>query len=141
MRGQGETSTAIRDDLLGDWKLFYLAYLQGQSLVGPRAEDAISGAKFIANYALPTDKKREVHLVGVGQAGIVALHAAAVHPTLFATVTIKNAPRSWTNIVGDQNAQGQLDSIVHGALQVYDLPDLVRLAGGSDKVKFETTKD
>jgi cephalosporin-C deacetylase-like acetyl esterase len=141
MRGQGETSTAIRDDLLGDWKLFYLAYLQGQSLVGPRTEDAISGAKFIANYALPTDKKREVHLVGVGQAGIVALHAAAVHPNLFATVTIKNAPRSWTNIVGDQNAQGQLDSIVHGALQVYDLPDLVRLAGGSDKVKFETTKD
>ena len=141
MRGQGETRTEVRDELLGDWKLFYLAYLQGKTLVGPRTEDAISGAKFIANYALQTDEKRKVHLVGVGQAGIVALHAAAIHPDLFATVTIKNAPQSWTNIVGDQNAQGQLDSIVNGALQVYDLPDLVRLAGGADKVKFETTKD
>ena len=141
MRGQGETRTEVRDELLGDWKLFYLAYLQGKTLVGPRTEDAISGAKFIANYALQTDEKRKVHLVGVGQAGIVALHAAAIHPDLFATVTIKNAPQSWTNIVGDQNAQGQLESIVNGALQVYDLPDLVRLAGGADKVKFETTKD
>ena len=141
MRGQGETRMEVRDDLLGDWKLFYLAYLQGRTLVGPRTEDAISGAKFIATYALPTDEKRKVHLVGVGQAGIVALHAAAIHPDLFATVTIKNAPQSWTNIVGDQDAQGQLDSIVNGALQVYDLPDLVRLAGGSDKVKFETTED
>ena len=141
MRGQGETRTEVRDELLGDWKLFYLAYLQGKTLVGPRTEDAISGAKFIANYALPTDEKRKVHLVGVGQAGIVALHAAAIHPDLFATVTIKNAPQNWTGIVEDQNAQGQLDSIVNGALHVYDLPDLVRLAGGSDKVKFETTEN
>jgi len=139
LRGQGETGSGTRDEVLGDWKQFYLAYLQGQSLVGPRAEDAIAGAKFIANYALPTDTKRGVHLVGVGQAGIVALHAAAMYPDVFLSVTIKDVPTSWVDVVSNQNAKGQLDSIVNGALRVYDLPDLVRLAGGPDKVKFENS--
>ena len=67
------------------------------------------------------------------------LHAAAIHPDLFATVITKTH-QSWTNIVGDQNAQGQLDSIVNGALQVYDLPDPSDWLE-CDKVKFETTKD
>ncbi len=140
LRGQGETGTGNRTDVLGDWKLFYLAYLQGKSLVGPRTEDAIAGAKFIAHYALKPGTTRDVHLVGVGQAGIVALHAAAMHPELFASVTIRNAPKSWTDLAGSQNVQGQVDSIVHGALRVYDIPDLVRLAG-KDKVKFESAEE
>ena len=140
LRGQGETGRGERDEILGDWKQFYLAYLMGKSLVGPRTEDALATGHFVANYDKPAGERREVHLVGVGQAGIVALHAAAMNPDLFTSVTIKDVPKSWTEIVGSQDLQGQLDSIVHGALRVYDLPDLVRLAG-PEKVKFETSAE
>jgi hypothetical protein len=49
---------------------------------------------------------------------------------------LKQTPRSWASVVRLKSPAGHLDSTVHGALQVYDLPDLVRLAG-KDKVRFE----
>jgi len=79
---------------------------------------------------------RKVHLVGVGQAGIVALHAAALEPDLFASVTIRGTIDSWTKVVDQKTPRGQLTSTVHGALRVYDLPDLVQ-AIGPEKLKIE----
>ena len=77
-----------------------------------------------------------MHLAGVGQSGIIALHAAALNPELFASVTLRDTPRDWSSIVQQPVPAGQLDSTVHGALEVYDLPDLVRLAG-REKVRYE----
>ncbi|HIE96949.1 MAG TPA: hypothetical protein EYG03_28815 [Planctomycetes bacterium] len=136
LSGQGETATGKRDPLLTDWKTYYLSYLLGKPLLGIRVEDALAAADFVAYYQKKRDAPRKVHLVGVGQAGIVALHAAALHPELFTTVTLRNTPRSWASVVRQKTPTGQLDSTVHGALKVYDLPDLVRLAG-ADKVRFE----
>lgn len=136
LRGQGETSSGGRDKLLSDWKTYYLAYLLGEPLVGLRTEDALAAADFVAYYQKKRDNPRKVHLVGVGQAGIVALHAAAMNPELFASVTIRNCPRDWASVVQQKVPQGQLDSTVHGALEVYDLPNLVQLIG-EKKVRFE----
>jgi cephalosporin-C deacetylase-like acetyl esterase len=136
LRGQGETASGKRDELLSDWKTYYLGYLLGKPLVGMRVEDALAAGHFVAYYQKPADKPRNVHLVGVGQAGIVALHAAALHPELFASVTLRDTPRDWSSIVSETVPAGQLDSTVHGALKVYNLPDLVRLAG-EDKVTYE----
>ena len=136
LRGQGETGTGNRDATLTDWKTFYLNYLLGKSLVGLRVEDALAAADFVAFYQKKRDSPRKVHLVGVGHAGIVALHAAALNPDLFASVTLKKTPRSWASVVRLKSPAGHLDSTVHGALEVYDLPDLVRLVG-KDKVRFE----
>ena len=136
LRGQGETGTGDRDNMLTDWKTYYLNYLLGKSLVGLRVEDALAAADFVAYYQKKRDSPRKVHLVGVGHAGIVALHAAALNPKLFASVTLKKTPRSWASVVRLKSPAGHLDSTVHGALTVYDLPDLVRLAG-RDKVRFE----
>ncbi|MDA0807735.1 MAG: acetylxylan esterase [Planctomycetota bacterium] len=136
LRGQGETGTGNRDATLTDWKTFYLNYLLGKSLVGLRVEDALAAADFVAFYQKKRDSPRKVHLAGVGHAGIVALHAAALNPDLFASVTLKKTPRSWASVVRLKSPAGHLDSTVHGALEVYDLPDLVRLAG-KDKVRFE----
>lgn len=136
LRGQGETSAGRRDETLGDWKTFYLPYLLGQSLVGMRTDDALAAGRFVAFYQRDKDKPRKVHLVGVGQAGIIALHAAAMEPSLFASVTLRKTPRDWDSIVRQSAPAGQLDYAVHGALATYDLPDLVRLAG-ADKVRFE----
>jgi len=135
LRGQGETSNGQRNDLLGDWKTYYLSYLLGKSLLGSRVEDAIAAARFVAYYQRDSDNPREVHLVGVGQSGIVALHAAAMRPDLITSVTLRNVPRDWTSLIQETVPAGQLESTVHGALTVYDLPDLIRLAG-KDKVKF-----
>ncbi len=136
LRGQGETSLEKRDPLLSDWKTYYLGYLLGKPLVGMRVEDTLAAADFVAYYQKARSDPREVHLVGVGQAGIVALHAAAMHPELFASVTLRNTPASWSSIVGQPNPAGQLDSTVHGALEVYDLPDLVKLIG-KEKVRWQ----
>lgn len=136
LSGQGETAGTSRDSQLTDWKTYYLGYLLGQPLVGTRVRDALAAADFVAYYQKERDNPRPVHLVAVGQAGIVALHAAALQPKLFATVTLRKTPRDWASLVRNTAPTGQLDSVVHGALEVYDLPDLVRLVG-ADKVRFE----
>ncbi len=126
LRGQGETASG-NDELLGDWKTYFLAYLLGKPLVGMQTADALSAAHFVAYYQ--TSEPRDVHLVGVGQAGVTALHAAALNPDRFASVTIKNAPQDWASVVREPVPTGRLSGTVHSALEVYDLPDLVRLAG------------
>ncbi len=136
LRGQGETASGKTDPLLGDWRTMFLGYLLGKSLTGVRTEDALSAGYYVAYYETPPDKPRAVHLIGTGQSGIVALHAAAMRPELFTSVTLRDTPEDWTGVVSQSVPAGQLESVVHGALAVYDLPDLVRLAG-SGKVRRE----
>jgi cephalosporin-C deacetylase-like acetyl esterase len=136
LSGQGETGAGKRDALLTDWKTYSLAYLLGKPLLGIRVEDALAAADFVAFYQKPRTKPRKVHLVGVGQAGLIALHAAALNPGLFESVTLRNTPRDWASVVRQTPPAGQLDSAVHGVLTTYDLPDLVEMAG-KDKVRFE----
>ncbi len=135
LSGQGETAFGKRSKVFGESKTFYLAYLLGQSLVGIRVEDVLAVATFASTYETGKDPTRPVGLVTSGQTGIVALHAAALRPELFASVELKDAPRDWASIVGDVNPVGQLEYAVHGVLELYDLPDLVRLIG-KDKVSF-----
>jgi len=119
----GETAVGKPDALLGQSKSYFLAYLLGQSLVGLHTEDALAGAQFVANYK--TKKPRKVELIGIGNAGIVALHAAALEPDLFASVTLRDAPKAWGPLVAERVPAGLLTSTVHGALATYDLPDLL----------------
>ena len=132
LRGQGETASGS-DELLGDWKTYFLAYLLEKPLVGMQTADALAAAHFVAFYQ--TSEPRDVHLVGVGQAGVTALHAAALNPERFASVTIRDAPQDWASVVREPLPAGRLTGTVHGALEVYDLPDLVGLAG-AEKVEL-----
>ena len=124
LRGIGETASGKPDALLGDSKTYFLSYLLGRSLVGLHTEDTLAGGHFVSNYKTKTPRK--VHLIGVGRAGIAALHAAALEPDLFASVTLRRTLPSWTSIIKQPIPQGQLTSTVHGALKTYDLPDLLR---------------
>ncbi|NUQ62598.1 MAG: acetylxylan esterase [Pirellulales bacterium] len=103
---------------------FFLAYMLDRSLVGMRAEEILSCARFLAEYP-SADKPRKVHLVGVEAAGVPALHAAALEPDRFATVTLRRTLTSWSDVVRTPVCPHQLPNTVHGALAVYDLPDLV----------------
>jgi dienelactone hydrolase len=134
LRGTGETGVARSDALLGDAKSYFLAYLLGQSLVGLHTEDVLAGGQFVANYKTKTP--RQVHLIGVGRAGVAALHAAALEPEMFASVTLRRTLGAWSPVVSQSVPQGQLTTTVHGALRTYDLPDLVTTLDPA-KIKIE----
>jgi len=139
LRGLGETQdTSNRfyrgafGPLAGD---FYHAYLVGRSMVGLWAETRWFAARFLAGYEA-RGWGRRLHLVGVGAAGIPALHAAALEPEVFASVTLRRTLASWSSVVPDPKAMGELVTTVHGALRAYDLPDLVASLGAG-KVRIE----
>jgi len=124
--GMGET-TAGTDALLGDWKQAFLAYLLAKPYVAIRAESILQCAR---HYATMTADKapRRVQVVAIGASGVPALHAAALEPQLFASVVIRQSIPSWDLVVRTPEAKNQLVNVVHGALALYDLPNLVQLA-------------
>jgi dienelactone hydrolase len=133
LRGQGETSAGKVDDLLGDWRTYFMAYLMGQSVVGAHAEDILAAGEWIANYQSKTP--REVHLIAVGATSVAAIHAAAVAPQRFESVTLHDGPDNWTDIAQSVKQARWLTTTVHGALEYYDLPDLIRVIGVDRVVK------
>jgi cephalosporin-C deacetylase-like acetyl esterase len=122
LRGLGETQAAGKDGIakyLGpEWTDAFLAYMLDTSYLAMRIRDILFCAEFLG-------KGREVHLVSVGHTGPAALHAAALEPDRFASVTLKNSLRSWSDVVRTPQAKNQWINVVHGALRVYDLPDLL----------------
>jgi dienelactone hydrolase len=127
LRGTGETAAGKPDALLGQWKSYYLAYLLGQSIVGLHTEDVIAAGRFVAHYKTKTPRK--VHVIAVGRHSVPVLHAAALDPDLFTSVELKQPLEAWSPIVAQSVPAGMLTTTVHGALAVYDLPDLTRVIG------------
>ena len=80
-----------------------------------------------------------VELVGVGRAGPVALHAAALEPR-FSAVTIRDSIGSWINdVVAKPLKPNLIGHVVPSALLRYDLPDLKN--GLADKLNVATRRD
>ncbi len=132
LRGMGETALRkkVSDYYLQDEE-YYLAYLLGRSLVGMRAEDVLICARFLASYRTGSTPRR-VNLVGIGDAGIPVLHAAALSPEMFASVLLRQTLASWSDVARNPIVKtDQLLNAVHGVLRFYDLPDLVKLIGPS----------
>ena len=132
--GGGESGNSQQRKQLGDWKTYYLSYLLEQPLLGRRVGDVLAAARFAAGLA--DEFQGQVELIAEGQVGTVALHAAALDPQRFTHVTLHDAPRDWASIVRDPNPEGMLEYVVHGALELYDLPNLVTLAG-KDKIEYQ----
>lgn len=126
VRGTGETEqvnqTAMGPDIGLAWEDFFRAYALGKSYVGMRAEDILVSARWLS---LSVGTGLPVEAVGVGSVGVSTLHAAALEPGLFAHVTLRNSLVSWHDVVMHNATKGQLMNAVHGALCVYDFPDLV----------------
>ena len=129
LRDSGETAGLGRNDCyknyLGpEWVDVTLAYMLDTSYVAMRAEDMLVCARFLAGYEAGSEPNR-VHLVSIGAVGPPALHAAALEPQCFASLTLKQSPRSWADVLRTPRARHQYINLVHGALTVYDLPDLL----------------
>jgi hypothetical protein len=54
-----------------------------------------------------------------------SIHAAALESRLFASLKLNGDCPTWKCIVADPSETGRLADTIHGALEVYDLPDLV----------------
>jgi cephalosporin-C deacetylase-like acetyl esterase len=130
LRGLGETGLKVSNQrgiarhIGPQWKDFYLAYLLGKSYLAMRTEDILVCARFLGAYERDEQPNR-VHLVSVGRVGPPALHAAALEPDLFASLTLRQCLDCWSDVLSVPMATNQFENIVHGALRTYDLPDLL----------------
>jgi len=116
LRGMGETEPdpphkGLVTFVKADWKEAYIAMSLGRPLLGQRVRDILAIVD------------GEVHLVGVGSAAPVALHAAALDPRI-KELTLDGMVISWSAVAKSAITYNQLTNVVPGALKVYDLPDL-----------------
>lgn len=127
LRGLGETACAPKGghaEYFGsDWQDIFLAYMLNRPYLTMWSEDILVCARFLAGYEKPGDTKA-VSVTGVGRVGPAILHAAALESNLFDSVCLRQCLRSWSEVVHAPLAKNQLVNAVHGALKVYDLPDL-----------------
>ncbi len=99
-----------------------LALHIGRPLLGQRVDHVLTAADVLAER----DDVGKIDLVGVGRAGPVVLHAAALDER-FSSVTMRESIDSWMDdVVGRPLDHDLLGHVVPGALLKYDLPDLLR---------------
>jgi dienelactone hydrolase len=130
-RGMGETEPAAerrREWSFGnDWKEAFLAIHLARPLLGQRVVDILA---VLEGLKADAGETAGFHLVGVGTAGPIVLHAALLEEKgLVKEVTVERSLVSWEALVQQGLSRDQLGGVVPGALLVYDLPDLAaRLA-------------
>ena len=129
LRGTGETQQTSQRYFMSyfgsDGQDVYTAYLLGRSYVGMRTEDILICARFLQQ------QDGRVDLVAVGHVSVPALHAAALEPDMFGSVKLVRGLNSWSNVIESGRSLNQLVNTVHGALTVYDLPDLAATLGAN----------
>ena len=138
LRGFGETaprqSAKLTSEMLNDQYINgMLAMYIGRPLLGQRVEDLLTALNVLR--ARGDVNGDAVDLVGVGRAGPIALHAAALEPR-FSAVTVRDSIGSWINgVVAKPLEPNLIDHVVPSALMRYDLPDLKRAL--ADKLNVE----
>ena len=141
VRGCGETQQKgqgyFSPEYGGDGRDVIYAYLLGRSYVGMRCEDILICSRYLSEVG-NTDKG--VDLIAVGNLGVPALHAAVLEKDLFASVTILNMIRSWTDVASARHTTNQMVNFVYGALHLYDLPNLISLIS-SENVHISNSVD
>ena len=125
---RGEFVSIIGQSGSGKSTLLHLMGLLDQPTVGEihiegqRVDDLLATADMLSER----DGVEAMHLVGVHDAGPVALHAAALDKR-FASVSVRESIGSWVDdVMAEPLAPDLLGHVVPGALVKYDLPDLIR---------------
>jgi cephalosporin-C deacetylase-like acetyl esterase len=135
LRGNGQTQSTTPGMYGSEYQDGQIAFELGRSIVGMRAEDVLVCARYAAERT-SGGPNGSVELVAIGNIGIPALHAAALEPVIFRNVTLRGMLVSWSNIIHNRmNKSSLMGSIIHGALQYYDLPNLEATLGKKIKVE------
>ena len=100
----------------------------GQPLLGQRVRDLLAVVDYLNEVG--SERVRSIRVIGVGSAGPVALHAAALDAQI-SKVELRNpALNSWvSDVVAQPLHREMVDHVVPGALTWYDLPDLAHQLG------------
>jgi hypothetical protein len=85
-------------------------------------------------------KTTTLSVIATGEAGIPALHAAALEPDAFTKITLRRMITSYESLVGEGETFDQTVNMIHGVLRHYDLPDLIQLAR-KDRIVIEQPVD
>jgi pimeloyl-ACP methyl ester carboxylesterase len=120
-RGLGETApgTAKAPSHFGvDFTDTFLALHLNRPLLGQRVRDVLAVIETMVGQS-----PEGVTLVGIGKAGPIALHAAALDRRI-KDLVLQGSLASWTSVVQTPISYDQLTNVVPGALAVYDLPEL-----------------
>ena len=128
-RGFGETTHTTSEVIYakGDHRTAMWSMHVGQSLLGQRVEDVLSALEYARSLAAVN--AQQIELIGIGQAGPVVLHAAALDPRC-ASVTLRHAIGSWMDgVIAKPQDLDAISHVVPSALRNYDLPDLAALLG------------
>jgi dienelactone hydrolase len=131
IRGIGETATTPwryvqAHEFTGhDAAEFYIALMLGKSFVGMRAEDILA----VAKHKIQQDpsQRSHLHLISWGTTCPAALHAMVLEPGLFQSLTMHDSLASWQKAVRSGITKNVLINVVPGALEYYDLPDLIKM--------------
>lgn len=102
-----------------------MAYLLGRSLVGLRAEDVLTCARWLSVAC----GGGPVELHAANWAVTPALHAAAAEPQLFGQVAWTEEPQAWEEVVA-QRARHRFSDVVNGAMGSYTIRDLKAAVSG-----------
>lgn len=120
VRDTGETATR-------NWRFFgadyYIGLMLGRSWLAMRTEDLLIAGRWLAAQ----HDRPAIELAASGDVAASALHAAALHPTLIASLKTERHVASWRELMTDPTAHTHIHIAVPGVLRHYDLPDLQAL--------------
>ncbi len=131
LRNCGETKSswshgAQWEEFFGpSYKASMLAFQLNRPFITMWAEDLLICARYVQNLPGATQGKVALHTYGL--IGPAALHAAAMEPSLIASVETHGGLASWVDVVNSAEGRNHLINVVHGALPFYDLSDLKRV--------------
>ena len=124
MRGFGETakgSHSFYGSKRPDEEMAVMAISVGENLAARRAEDAALAARHFASMVGVS----KVALSARGTAAIPAAHAFFLERGLFTSISTKDAPPSWHDVVNKPELRFSFADTVYGALRGYDWADLL----------------
>ena len=101
----------------------WIALMLGTSYLAMRTEDLIS----VVTALRREGKGRQIHLHAEAEFVPAALHATALEPELFESVTLHGGLMSWEMTVDSREPARHLHQVVYGALRHYDLSDLLEM--------------
>ncbi|MGH8016696.1 MAG: PA14 domain-containing protein [Opitutaceae bacterium] len=129
-----QTAQTGRGEAVGsDAKDAFALYQLGSSQLVMRTEDVLRVVQFVVERGLAAEGL--VELIGEEGAGVPVLHAAVLESGRVTSVTLRRSLQSWGDFIEAERSYGVLDTIVHGVLRHYDLPDLVASLGRKTRVE------
>ena len=114
-----------------DYRLAATALHIGRPLMGQR----VAALRTLLNFCEQNEQLagRAVRVVADGVFGPVVMHAAVLDERI-SRATLTRCLKTWRSYLEQPLQRDMLANVLQGALQYYDLPDLIKLSGGRVKV-------